>query len=677
MAEPLAQYRDAIPIIRDTPVASTAKGFDAIGQALGNVSQGLMQTAQGMEQEKSSALLLQATSSASQIKSDALLKLKTQPQLASQIAQDTQQQLDNIKNTTPVNNKTKGQLDYLLQSGFQQVNAQAQLTNYQTNQLKLTGQFYTEWPNVLKDLYTSVNDEKLFQKKLDVAHQTVEKAMVGRIITPKQGSVLFQTLSHTMDSLQALHQLQQNPEARSADLQTVLASPFAQNVDKSNTPISQDTLHLQNHYDNDLTMQGVKSDLVKGNAINPLAWMKLTPDHLNEVVLFGQGVQKAQGLFNNGENWQLLKQRLDELNTKNGLLTQAEKGERSGLQHLVNGFTSGEYAQVIQQTPQGQAILKDYAQNANSIDPRTAYNDYISRSVQLGHAMHIDNHFIQPIPNDLKLQAQSSFIQGADPDGLLQVLDHHDPNNKVYLAASLQKPLQQEVAYTAGLLQGNTDPAFLRQLISANQTGQDFSKIGIINKTDSEVNDKSLKNLVVSQLNSSSGFFSSVFNAVRDNPSTDNSDIFNYLSQSGDPSRTLNIVDMATNYVKYQGLIHNDLGLKNVNDYMQTFNDNFSKAYQISKGDGYLFNTKALGITDSEAAHLAQHVKEEAYEALGISSKEHTWIDGLKSYFESDRNPLTVTNTPDGLIIAVDQAGTVVYSQPYTDSLLTYAHRKK
>ncbi|WP_010597616.1 hypothetical protein [Rickettsiella massiliensis] len=530
--------------------------------------------------------------------------------------------------------------------------------------------------------------------------------MLGRLITPKQGGVLFKTLSHSLDRVQALHQLYQNPNARSADLQKVLASPFAQNIDKANTPISQDILHLQNHYDMDLTMQGVKSDLVKGQPINPLAWMKLTPDHLNEVVLFGQGVQKAQGLFNNGENWQLLKQRLSELDTKNGLLTQAEKGERAALQHLLNGFTSGEYAQVIQQTPQGQAILKGYAQNYNSVDPRAAYNDYISRSVQLGHAMQIDNHFIQPIPNDLKLQAQSAFIQGADPDTLLQVLSHHDPNNKVYLAASLQKPLQQEVAYTAGLLQGNTDPAFLRQLILANQTGQDFSKVGVINKSDSGVDDKSLKNNLIAQLYSQSGWFSSHWNALRDNPKHDSSDVLDYLGQSGDPSRTLSVVNMAMNYVKYQGLIHNDLALKDINKYMQTFNDNFTRAYQISKGDGYTFNTKALGITDSEAAYLAQHVKEEAYEALGFNISpikpfktvveesqglfpmtstgtviaKEVWQhikNPLAEFFNLDRNPLTITNTPDGLIIAVDQAGTVVYSQPYTDSLLHYAHRKK
>ncbi len=706
MAEPFAQFKDEVPILRDTKITSGAKGLEALGQAFGNVSQGLMQTDLRLEQEKSNALLLQATSSADQIKSDALVKLKTHPQLANQIAQDTQQQLDNIKNTTPVNNKTKGQLDVLLQSSRNQVNSQTQLTDFQTNQLKLTSQFYTEWPNVLKDLYSSVNDDKLFQQKLDLAHQTVEKAMLGRLITPKQGGVLFKTLSHSLDRVQALHQLYQNPNARSADLQKVLASPFAQNIDKANTPISQDTLHLQNHYYMDLTMQGVKSDLVKGQPINPLAWMKLTPDHLNEVVLFGQGVQKAQGLFNNGENWQLLKQRLSELDTKNSLLTQAEKGERAALQHLLNGFTSGEYAQVIQQTPQGQAILKGYAQNYNSVDPRAAYNDYISRSVQLGHAMQIDNHFIQPIPNDLKLQAQSAFIQGADPDTLLQVLSHHDPNNKVYLAASLQKPLQQEVAYTAGLLQGNTDPAFLRQLILANQTGQDFSKVGVINKSDSGVDDKSLKNNLIAQLYSQSGWFSSHWNALRDNPKHDSSDVLDYLGQSGDPSRTLSVVNMAMNYVKYQGLIHNDLALKDINKYMQTFNDNFTRAYQISKGDGYTFNTKALGITDSEAAYLAQHVKEEAYEALGFNISpikpfktvveesqglfpmtstgtviaKEVWQhikNPLAEFFNLDRNPLTITNTPDGLIIAVDQAGTVVYSQPYTDSLLHYAHRKK
>jgi hypothetical protein len=666
------------PIQRDSPIGSSASGIAAVSHVLGQVSSTLMQTGLQIEQEKSAAFLLQATSSAAGIKNDALLKLKTHPQLASQIAQDTEQQFDTIKNSTPVNSKTKGQLDVLLQSSFQQVNTQAQLTDYQTNRYKLQSNFYTEWPNVLKDLYSSVSDDKLFQQKLNMAHLAVEKALTGRIITPQQGGVLFKTLSHTLDSLQTLHQLQQNPHARSADLQIALASPFAQNLDKSTTPISHDTLHLQNHYDNDLTLQGIKSDLVKGNAINPLAWMKLKSDtQLNEVVLFGQGVQKAQGLFNNGENWQLLKQRFSELNTKNSLLTQAEKGEKAALQHLFNGFNAGDYAQIIQETPQGQALLKDYAQNYNSVDPRTAYNDYISRSVQLGHAMQIDNHFIQPIPNDLKQQAQSAFIQGADPDSLLDVLDKHDPANKVYVAASLKNPLQQEVAYTVGTLQGNTDPSFLKQLIRANQAGQDFSKITIANTTDSDVNDKSLKHFVVAQLQSHSGFLGNLYNAVRDEPNTDSSDIFNYLSLSGDPSRTLSIVNMATNYVKYQGLIHNDLALKDINNTMQTFNEHFAKAYRIAKGTGYIFNTKDLGMTNSEAAHLAKHVTDKAYQALGIKDKETSWTNELKTYFTVNRNPLTITNTPDGLIIAVDHAGTVVYSQLFTDSLVTTAHRKQ
>lgn len=690
MAEPLSQFQNEQPIIRDIPTNSTAKGSEAIAQGLGRVSQSLMQTANQIQQEKSAAFLLQATSSATEIKNNALLQLKTQPQLADQIAAATQQQFDNIKNTTPVNNKTKNQLDYLLQSSLQQVNQHAQLTEYQTSQLKLQSAFYTEWLNVLKDLYTSVNDEKLFQKKLDVAHQTVEKALLGRIITPKQSSVLFQTLSHTLDSLQTFHQLQQNPHARSADLQIALASPFAQDIDKANTPISTETQHLQDHYQNDLTLRGIKSDLIKGNAINPLAWMRLTPDHLNEVTLFAQGAQKIQGLFNNGEQLPLLKQSLSELDSKNGLLTQAEKGERAALQHLLDGFHAGDYARIIQETPQGQALLKKYAINYNSVDPRAAYNDYISRSVQLAHAMQIDNHFIQPIPNDLKQQAQSAFIQGADPDSLLNVLSKHDSANKVYLAASLKKPLEQEVTYTVGMLQDHTDPAFLRQLISANQTGQDFSKIGIMNAQDSNTNDKSLKNTVIAKLNENNG------------------DIFNYIDQSGDPSRTLSIVNMAMNYVKYQGLIHNDLALKNINDYIQSFSDHFANAYQIVSGPYYSFNLKQLNLTPGEAGHLADHVRNKAYEALGFPTTSMTtsiretsfekakdkalntagfptgWEikaglnemkDHLSEFFNLDRNPITVTNTPDDLIIATDTAGHVIYSQPFSDSLVAYAHK--
>ncbi|WP_010597617.1 hypothetical protein [Rickettsiella massiliensis] len=76
MAESFAQFKDEVPILRDTKIASGAKGFESIGQALGNVSQGLIQTDLRLEQEKSNALLLQATSSADQIKSDALVKLK-------------------------------------------------------------------------------------------------------------------------------------------------------------------------------------------------------------------------------------------------------------------------------------------------------------------------------------------------------------------------------------------------------------------------------------------------------------------------------------------------------------------------------------------------------------------------------------------------------------------------
>jgi len=56
------------------------------------------------------------------------------------------------------------------------------------------------------------------------------------------------------------------------------------------------------------------------------------------------------------------------------------------------------------------------------------------------------------------------------------------------------------------------------------------------------------------------------------------------------------------------------------------------------------------------------------------------WQEGVQNlieYFGGNRNALNITNTPDGLIIAVDQAGTVVYSQPFTDSLVTYAHRNQ
>jgi hypothetical protein len=676
MAIPFTQLNDH-PIQRDTPIASAASGIAAFSHVLGQASSTLLQTGLQIQQEKSTALLLKATSGIEQIKTDAKLKLKLHPELAQQISDDAKQQLDTLKSHTALNKKYQLQLDNNLQSSFRTIQAQAQLTDDAIHQRQLQSRFYTEWPVILQDLYTSVSDGKLFQQKCDLAHQSIEKALLGRVITPEQSSVLFKTLSHTLDSLQELHQLQQNPNTRASHLQIALASPFAQAIDKSNTPIAAETQQLQNHYHTDLTLRGIKSDLIQGNAINPLAWMKLTPDHLNEVTLFTAGVQKTQGLFNNGENWPLLKQRLAELNNKAGLLTQTEKGERASLQHLINGFNAGDYSQIIQQTPQGQALLKDYAQNYNSVDPRAAYNDYISRSVQLGHAMQIDQHFIQPIPNDLKQQAQSAFIQGADPDALLQTLEKHDPANKVYLAASLKKPLEQEVAYTAGMLQGHTDLSFLKQLIRANQTGQDFSKIGIANAPDSDVNDKSLKHFVVTQLQSHSSFLGHLYNAISDDPPSDNSDIFNYLSLSADPSRTLAIVDMATHYVKYQGLIHNDLALKDVNNYMQTFNKNFAKAYRISKGTGYIFNTKGLEMTDSEAAHLAQHIADKAYQALGIKDKNETWINELKTYFTRDRNPLTITNTPDGLIIAVDQAGTVVYSQPFTDSLVTYAHKER
>lgn len=676
MSAPFTQLNDQ-PIQRDMPIASSARGSEAFSHVLGQVSNTLMQTGLQIEQEKSAALLLKATSSIEQIKMDAKLKLKLHPELAQKISEDAKLQLDNIKNHTALNEKHQLQLDSNVQNSAFELHAQAQLSDYETHRRQLQSSFYTEWPHVLQDLYTSVSNDKQFEQKIDIAHQAVEKALLGRVITPEQASVLFKTLSHSLDSLQELHHLQQNSDTRSSQLNIALASPFAQGIDKSNTPISPATQHLQDYYHNDLTLRGIKSDLIQGNAINPLAWMKLTPNHLNEVTLFTQGVQKTKGLFNNGENWPLLKQRLETLNNKTGLLTQTEKGERASLQHLVNGFNAGDYAQIIQETPQGQALLKDYAQNYNSVDPRAAYNDYISRSVQLGHAMQIDNHFIQPIPNDLKQQAQLVFIQGADPDSLLDVLNKHDPANKVYLAASLKKPLEQEVAYTVGMLQGNTDPAFLRQLISANQIGQDFSKINIANVQDSDVNDKSLKHFVVAQLQSHSSFLGHLYNTVRDDPPSDNSDIFSYLSLSGDPSRTLTIVDMATHYVKYQGLIHNDLALKDINNYMQTFNKNFAKAYRISKGTGYSFNTKGLEMTDSEAAHLAQHVSEKAYQALGIKDKKGSWINELKTYFASDRNPLTITNTPDGLIIAVDQAGTVVYSQPFTDSLVAYAHKDR
>ena len=683
MTEPIAQFQNENPILPTTKIESGDEGYQAIGNAFRQLSKTISNHAKYTQDLKNNSLYLCGNSSAYEIEQQTKAQLKEHPELASQIRSNAINELQTISQTE-ITGKDKDRLISSLNMAASRIGYSAEMARFNYAKNTASYNIFSGWKGTLDNLAQNVGTNH-FDELHTAATKQLDEALKGGILSPDKYYVLHEQLKHVMDNQTLAHSIIGKNKS-SLDLNTLAANPYS-TLDKSALPINGNTDYIQRHFTMDLTLNTLKTNLVRGETLNTMAIGNLKPEQTNELYLYGMGVQKANGVFNNGENYQQIVRRLDQLNNKEHL-TESERGEFERYKHIQNEFQSGDYSKIVLSTPAGMRIENEFRDETKTgtENYNLALNNRIRKLAQYGIATGIDSHLIKPIPDQITQAAQSSFDPGGNPEMAINSMAMLTSENRVYLADSMKKPEHQEVVYLVGSnhinLQDKAD------LILSNQTGLSFSAIKNTSKIEHDL--------------AASIYAPKITFTDKAKNSEQAYDAMKYLSLTSQ-DRQAPIFKSLTNYVKYQAIKNSDFDLNHSQEYIDKAISLLGKGFDIKKGDNYIFNS--LPITDKEAKKLANSVIDIAYakhygempksnikeELNDFTPGTKAVLDKIKKSFKgtdiSDEiaykkakqaflssNPLTIFNTPDNKIIAQDANRTIYYVFPFSHGLIHANH---
>jgi hypothetical protein len=682
MTEPIAQFQNEIPILPTTPIDSGAEGYESIGKAFRALSQTATNEIQYTKDLKNNSLYLSGASSAYDIEQQAKAQLNEHPEIASQIRNTAINSLQTIAKTTDITGKDKNRLISSVNMSASRIGYNAEMARFNYAKDMASYNIFSGWKETLDNLAQSVGTTH-FNDLHNAATKQLDEAFKGGVLSPDKYYVLHEQLKHVMDN-QILAHSSIGKDISALDLNTMAANPYS-TLDKSALPINGNTDYIQRNFTMDLTLNTLKTNLVRGEALNPMAIGYLKPEQTNELYLYGMGVQKANGVFNNGENYAQIVRRSKQLNNKEHL-TESERGEFERYQHIQNAFGYGDYSKLILSTPSGMRIENEFRDEAKTGNYNLALNNRITKLAKYGIATGIDSHLIKPIPEQITQATQSSFDPGGNPETAINSMAMLTPENRVYLADAMKKPEHQEVTYLVGSnhinLQDKAD------LILSNQTGLSLDAIKNTSKLEHDL--------------AASIYAPKITFTDKAKNSEQAYDAMKYLSLTSQ-NRQTPIFNALTNYVKFQAIRNNDFDLKHSKEYIDKAISLLGNGFDIKKGDNYIFNS--LPITDKEAKKLAIHIIDTAYvkhygempksnikeELNDFTPGTQAVLDKIKNPFKgtdiSDEiaykkakeaflssNPIMVYNTPDNKIIAQDAKRTIYYAFPFTAGLISHAN---
>lgn len=657
MAEKLTQFASDQPILEPVDVSSTARGSEALAAAAAEIGIATMKGATSIATELSAVNLLNASVELQDAKyaADINMRKNPDPAMVDQIRKNHVDNVTAIIKSNPVNRGDRKSLTKLANDDLNSVNYTAQTHNIAQYNLRNAMKLATEFPQTLQNIAEKlITDPQAADILMDATNKTIETAVMSGAISSEQGARYFQTLGQVIDRHSRLLNMMGDEHATAADYHA--ANAFSGNEHDANSPSYENSSSYKMSLNSDTNYQDAIAGLYRGD-VNMLAVIDMTDEQYQKFLLTMEGISSAKGNINSGMPHGVIEQRMNYLDkSKSGTLTVAEEGERNMYGKFINDLKDN-YIGTMSRTPQGADIVDRFRNRAAAIngeavssdekneDFQEAYMGMVSEFLNLGKAQGIPDDIIKPVPAQNVATAQNSFALNADTSLALTELMRLNTLQGTFLAASLEDPLQQQTLYAVNLLRDTPSNKLSSLLISANQSGRDYSQLKFGSQGESDVN---IRATLASKLSKQ----------------------MDYITKNGGDASSF--LKMATNAVKYMGVTNNDFTLSNMNDYINKLSVGLGSAYNIKSGANYQFNTTEMGnISSGDAAALANYVTGQAYKYLGDGISEEKLVAAI------DANPVTISYTPSGNIVARDQFGVARYSEPYTHTLLDAAKARQ
>ena len=664
MAE-LPKIRDAHPVLRSSPIATSAAGTQSIGRALGQFGKMLFEKAESIQTEESAAMYVQSRDQIEHTMNQARIGMVQNPGAAKKIAENSAFELDAIKKSAILNKKHHEQLSYDVRRSDDAINLEATKTSIHHSRKMGKFSFLSSFDTTLKAYQDALmTDHKQAEHMHDNMVSTIRGLVYTDVLSPHEGASALKSMSHITDSVNSYHQALSNLDENlnAEQINSAHASMLSTDTLKNaGMPVNQSTAYLYHDSLDDHSKEQAFADATLHKRPSIEAFLNMKPAAQDKWNMLWKGSSKALGLVNSGDSYFKVVDRLEELKAKGGDIGLIEKGEKGYLDYFVKRLENGEYLSVIAETPAGSAIIQEFSKdeaanyelNTNeegNLTPdgqarlKNIYNEMIDKTRTIGNAMHIPNQYINPFPESKVKEIESGFMREGNPSNTIQGLDYLNPINRAHMAMQMKNPNQQQAALTVGYLEGAKVDAFRNKMIMYSQEvfGKDLSSLKI--GKEEGIPDPSLRVLVEPYI----------------------SEVAKYKARlPGGRIQSDAFRKNAMDYVRGESLANSDIAQKGAADYAKDFKENIDKAYQFITGTDFQFNKKDLPMVDeSDANYLARYAKKEAVKLQRMRGND------------AEIDDLFVTVTPDRVVIVVDSNNTVMWHEEYQGTLLDHAKHK-
>ncbi len=670
MAE-LARFNDESPIIHDIRVADKSAGYENMGKAFGYTAESLAKTAGALGEEQSNAMYLSTQAHIDSLKTDAKINFLLHPELANKIAENTTLSYNNAISSAFVNNADRTKLTYIAQKDIEDLKFESAKTSFELSKKQGMIQLYSGWPDTLRGIKESVSDPKEFEIRINSANEGINSALRVGAITPTQAETLFKSVHQIMDASAARVRVAMsgNIDAREYHRQKggLISTDDGTHI---NQPVNEVTRQVYDIHNDDISLQGLKADLARGNLGNPQAWAGLTKEHtVNEVTHFGEGAFSVDSDVKHGTPITQLQIEYARL-SKQALHSPYEEGRMKRIQNILVDLGNGQFENVLKGNPLFQQAEASYNQARAAIQSsvlpddkkgqliRSYDNDLTYKKATLGEAMHIDSKDIHPIASHFTDEAKLSWGLNANPNELIMRLDYFDKPLREYFARAQDTPVHQEVTRVVASLDAGTivpnkgilsagfkvTESDRADFVLANQSHRDFSNLQM--KGD---RDKAIRTEIAKNMSKTLSFVG---------------------SQVDGGSRGSALVDATMNLVKYYAQRNGDIEMKNINSYVRKATALVNASYPVVSGSGWTINQNDIPLTASQMDVVSKYMIQEASNTLAADQNRVVFDEALGS------NNLTVKSLPTGKLVVVDGYGDVHYETRYNGNLLHYAYGK-
>lgn len=660
MADNLPMLDEDAPILSDQPILSKQSGDDVIGDAFGKASQQFAGVAETLEDRASKAGLYSAQANLQNLKSSANALIAQNPDQATNINQQTQNNSSIILKNAYVNDADRAQLNKDIAASMGSLDVAATRAQVRSNNAAQAFSFMKNYPSMLKGYADAVITNKpLADSQANTFYQTLQGLVTRGVIKPTQAYDSFiKPVSNIHDNAQSLMDNRENISS-AADYHTANYNPTTNDpTNLPGTPYNEGQATLAAHTFNDVSYRGIVNKTtqpgysLQDNPQDMISAVQFRPGQFEQIQATQSGAAKAYGMITSNAGYPAIIARYDDLkHSPKGTLNDSEKGEYLYYKNYFDGLSNGDtssYLKLTQNTAMGANITQDLndklsaLQSNQNADPvanakfsQKIINDHITQMGAVNHNMPFQ--LVQPIPQNIVAPIQSGFQQGGNVQDTVTNINYLSPFNQGYLQNALRKPNQQLTARMVGEMGDGVPVNFSQNLVRYNQEGLKFPDL----KQEEGTSDNSLTMKIIS------------------NPDVQNISKFLQL-QDGGAGMAQALPGVVQNYVKGISQQNGDLNLKDSDSVIDDSINNIKRGYNIVTGKNYVFNDNDMHLTQGEYDAIGDYGAQEG--AKAIINK------GYSASQISTGNFMTTMTADDQLKIFFN--GTYIGKIPYDANLL-------